>query len=100
MQSVLSIFGLWRKDTLTVGANLGSGTTGIGSFIDKMNSTDIHLLGDYHIIAAGGHYGFPRNIRACSIVSPLVHKDILIDQDGVQWRVFTAYNKHIACREV
>lgn len=73
----------------------------IAQYVEQLDNTNKHILTPCYYSTTGGLYGKLRNIMQTSQITPLVHKDVFIDQDGNEWRyLHVSANKYIACKEI
>lgn len=76
-------------------------TTTIVQYVDTLDNANRYWIDTCCFSSTGGVYGKLRNIVQWYPVSPVTHKDVLVDDDSVEWRCFIVNsNKYIACKEI
>lgn len=92
----------------TLKNKLNTSSVSIGTYIDipitsidQLDNPNRHAMTPMYLSTTGGIYGKIRNMFKVYPAAPLVHKDILIDQEGNEWRYLSIYlSKYIAFKEV
>lgn len=77
-----------------------SAAISVFNYVDTLDINTYNYMPQALAQTTGGVLGEFQNIRLCQKITPLVHKDVLVEDDGTEWRFFDVYGAICCCREV